>query len=295
MELRQLRTFAMAAELESFTRAAEAMAITQPAVSQQVASLEHELGVALFQRRGGRITLSDAGRHLYRYARQAIDLLDDASREIAEAPKTVTGTVQIATCTIPPETFLPQLLAAFRQVYPDVCESVSVSDTAEATRAIESGNADVGFVVAQPQGARLRGREIASQELKLVVAPDHSLASLERVTPDDLRCEPFVLRKHGSGTRQCVEAALQQAGISPSELTIVLETNSNDAVRGAVKAGSGIAFLSSAAVEEDIHQGRLAAVHVDGLRARLKIYLVTDVRRMPTPAVCAFLRFLERT
>lgn len=101
MELRQLRTFAMAAECENFTRAAEAMAITQPAVSQQVATLERELGVSLFHRRGRTISLTDTGRRFYRYARKALDLLDKASRHAGQPPTTVSGTIHIASCTIP--------------------------------------------------------------------------------------------------------------------------------------------------------------------------------------------------
>lgn len=150
MELRQLRTFTMAAELQSFTRAAEAMSVTQPAVSQQIRMLEHELGTALFERRGRGVALNDAGWHLYEYARKALDILDQASREMGATISIVTGTIRIASCTVASETFLPEVLAAFRRSYPDVLESVNVSDTAQATRAVETGAVDVGFVVVPP-------------------------------------------------------------------------------------------------------------------------------------------------
>ncbi len=98
MELRQLRTFTMAAELQSFTRAAEAMSVTQPAVSQQIRMLEHELGTALFERRGRGVALNDAGWHMYEYARKALDILDQASREMGDKTNIVSGTIQIASC-----------------------------------------------------------------------------------------------------------------------------------------------------------------------------------------------------
>lgn len=292
MELRQLHTFATAAEHESFTRAAEQLDVTQPAVSHQVASLEHELRVSLFERRGRRIRLTDAGHHLYRYARRALDLLERASREIGETSEALTGGVQIASCTIPPESFLPEVLAAFRRLYPEIRESVSVTDTAEVTRAVESRAADVGFVVVPPQGSRLRTKEIACVELMLVAAPHHRLVGIN-VTAEHLLREPFILRKAGSGTRIAVERVLHNIGISPSELTIALETNSNDAVRGAVRQGSGIAFLAPAAAYDDLTHGRLVQLRGDDIHAQVHIYLITDPERIPKRAVRAFLEFVQ--
>ena len=135
--------------------------VTQPAVSQQIAALEHDLGVSLFSCRGRRIGLTDAGRHLYRYSRQALGLLDQARSEIGAVTDTISGFVRIASCSVPPETFLPPLLAAFHKAYPKVRETVSDSDTTEVTRAVEKGTADLGLVVVPPQGTRLRSQAIS--------------------------------------------------------------------------------------------------------------------------------------
>ena len=126
-----------------------------------------------------------------------------------------------------------------------------------------------------------------------VVAPQHPFARRKEATAKELLSEPFVLRKVGSGTRQIAERVLLDAGISPGDLTIALETNSNDAIRGAVKQGTGIGVLSQAAAQDDIARGRLIAVSVNGVRARLNTYLLTDPKRIPTPAVAAFLAFLK--
>lgn len=295
MELRQLRTFVMAAEFESFTRAAEAMAVTQPAVSQQIAALEHDLGMSLFHRQGRTIQLTEAGQSFYRYSRQALELLERAKREIGVVTDAVSGSVRIASCTVPPETFLPPLLAAFHKVYPEVRESVSVSDTAEATRAVETGSADLGFVVIPPSGSRLRSRAIICHQLVLVVAPGHRLAGRPQVDAGELRGEPFVLREVGSGTRRIAELVLQNAGISPADLSVALETNSNEAIRGAVREGTGIGFLLRAAVQEDVVAGRLVVIGIEGVHPRINSYLLTDPDRFYSPAARAFLSFVEST
>ena len=293
MELRQLRTFAMAAELESFTGAAKALKVTQPAVSQQVASLERELGPSLFHRRGRSIKLTDSGRRLYHYARQALDLLDMASQDVGHSPTVITGTLNIASCTLPAETFLPGLITVFRQVYPHVRETVSVSDSATAMRAVESGEADLAFVVGLPKEKHLSAKEIVCHELVLVASPKHRLAACNSIWAEQLRSEVFVFREVGSGTRLCVEQALQEGGIRLTELTVALETNSNDAIRGTVKQGNAIAFMSLASVADDLSHGRLVAIRVNDLHARQSVHLVTDSRRVPTAAVRAFLGFQD--
>ena len=203
MDSHQLQTFAAAAELQSFTRAALTLGVSQPAVSHQVASLEKELKVSLFKRAGRTITLTTAGRHLYDYARKILDLLNEARQEVGHSSTTVRGALQIATCTIPPESFLPDVVARFCQLYPEVFIFMNVSDSAQATRAVETGVADVG-IVAQPEGRRLQARAINrhEHELVLAVSPDHPLA--EPKTPRhpnfEMRLSCSVNQDRGVGT-----------------------------------------------------------------------------------------------
>jgi len=182
---------------------------------------------------------------------------------------------------------------AFRQVHPQVCEKVSVSDTGAVTRAVETGSADLAFVVVQPAGTHLCAKEILCHELVLVAAPQHKFNTCVNVVAEQLRSESFILRDRGSGTRLCVEQALQEAGIDAKDLSIAFETNSNDAIRGAVKQGIGLAFFSRAAVADDLRQGRLVAVPVSDLIVRQSIFLVTNPQRLQPPAVRAFLTFLH--
>ncbi|MFV2065403.1 MAG: selenium metabolism-associated LysR family transcriptional regulator [Pirellulales bacterium] len=294
MELRHLRTFLIAAEMQSFTRAAEVLGVTQAAVSQHVAALEMELSVSLFKRASRTVVPTEAGRTLYDYARRIVDLADEAYDTITHAPNIVRGTLKIAASTVPSEWLLPELLVGFRRLYPHVQEFVSVSDSASAIRAVESGEAELGIVGELPRAARLCAKAIASDELTLVVPPDHAFASAKKVTLDAFCREPLIVRGPNSGSRRCVEQALSRAGLSPNELTITMEVNSNEAIRAAVERGVAIAFLSTRAVSREIQDGRLASVEIEAVKAERSLYLVTDPQRMPTRVAREFFSFLDR-
>jgi len=294
MELRHLRTFSMAAELQSFTRAANALSLTQAAVSQHVASLEKELSVSLFDRTGRAVVPTAAGHRLYEYARKILNLVEAAKEEVAHAAVAVCGSVKIAASTVPAETLLPELLLRFRTEFPDVHEAVTVSDSAQATDAVQTGEADVGFVGELPRDSRLATRVVGTDELVLIVSPTHRFADKKKIKVKELKKESLIVREPGSGSRRCVEQSLEEAGQPLGELRIVMETNSNDAIRGAVERGIGAAFVSRPVVARDIAEGRLVAVEIAGLQLRRRLYLISDPGRIPAAAVRAFLAFLEQ-
>lgn len=291
MELRHLRTFAAAAERESFTRAAESLELTQAAVSQQVAALEKELDAKLFERQGRGVQLTEQGRRLYGYARQILDLVAEASRPVGEAEQDLSGNLRIATSTVPSEWLLPELLAEFRALWPHVRESLAVSDSSVATAAVEAGEADVGFVGELPRSSKLVAMAVAEDELVLVVAADHPLAGKGTTTLKQLRREALIVREPGSGSRRCVERALEEHGLSPAQLTIAMEVNSNDAIRAAVERGVGVAFLSQRA---NRHTIGLAPVKIRGFRPRRQLYVISDPRHIPLTPARQFLEFVEQ-
>ena len=294
MELRHLQTFAAAAELQSFTRAAEMLGLTQAAVSQHVATLEKEFGVSLFERTGRSVVSNDRGRRLYEYARKILDLTEQARRDVGQVTTAVTGLLRIGVSTVPSELVLPKLLAWLHRSHPGVRQTVTVVDSAEATRAVETGEADLGIVGELPHSSHLAARAIASDELVLVVSRRHSLAKANSVDPRRLAAEPLIVREAGSGSRRCVEQALADAGVSPTALTIAMEMNSNEAIRGAVERGLGAAFLSRATVVREIADEKLVVVPVKGLQPRRHLYVVTDPQRIPTKMVRALLDFLDQ-
>jgi DNA-binding transcriptional LysR family regulator len=292
MELRLLRSFATVAELHSFSRAAELLSVTQGAVSQQVAALEKELGVTLLERKGRTVKLSDKGRLFYDYARQILDLADAAQRELTGESLELQGTLRIATSTVPAEWLLPELLSEFCSLHEKVNEFVTVSDSAAAIRALESGAAEIGFVGDTPHSARLTAETIATDELVLVTSASHRFAKNKSATLKQLRDEAFIMREPGSGSRHCVEQALDAKGISTAELRIVMEVNSNDALRAAVRCGIGVAFLSKQTLCAEATRDP-ATIKIRGLRPRRDLYLVTHPARVVSTAARAFIEFVR--
>ena len=290
MELRHLTTFAAAAEQQSFTRAAEVLELTQAAVSQQVKALETELGTKLFDRRGRGVSLTASGRRLAEYARQILDLAEEALCQVGDAEQHVTGHLRIATSSVPSEWLVPELLAEFRVRYPEVRESLAVSDSSLAAAAVEAGEADVGFVGELPRSSKLEAQAVAEDEFVLVVAADHRLAGKRTTTLKQLRHEALIVREPGSGSRRCIEQALDEHGLPLAELEIALEVNSNDAIRAAVERGVGVAFLSQ---RDKRHEIGLASVKIRGFRPRRQLFVIRDSRRvLPAPAR-QFLAFVE--
>jgi LysR family transcriptional regulator, low CO2-responsive transcriptional regulator len=295
MEMRHLQTIVIAAESQSFTRAAETLGLTQAAVSQHVAALEKELRTALFDRGPRSVTLTDTGRRVYERARQILDLVELIREEAGQQQPGVSGTITIACSTVPSEWLLPEILVRFRQLYPDVQESVRVSDSAEAIQAVESGTAEVGLVGELPRAKNLCAKAIAQDELTLVVAPDHEFASEKQIKPDDLCGQPLIVREPGSGSRRCIEEALSKVGIVATDLRLSMEVNSNDAIRAAVERGVGISFLSVRAIEREVRDGRLIPIEMEGFRAVRNLYLVTDPQRLPSRVVREFLDCLDNS
>lgn len=292
MEFRLLRAFASVAELHSFSRAAESLHVTQGAVSQQVAALEKELGAILLERKGRTVQLSQQGHRLYQYARQILDLADDALQDLTGEAREIQGTLRIATSTVPAEWLLPRLLSGFLQRHASVNEFVAVSDSAAATRAVESGTAEIGFVGESPRSNRLLSEAVATDELQLVVAANHRFSASRTASMKQLGDEAFIMREPESGSRRCLEQALDAKGCPPAGLRVVMEVNSNDALRAAVRHGIGVAFLSKQTWGVD-HAPDLVPVRVRGLHPRRNLYLVTHSDRVVSTAARAFVEFVR--
>jgi DNA-binding transcriptional LysR family regulator len=288
-----LETFSKAAELSSFTGAAKALRLTQAAISQHVQTLEKSLGKSLFQRRGGRVLLTEAGQKLYDFAQRILDLHREARRQITGHEAPVAAELLLAASSIPGEHLLPALLSVFGQEHPHVRVRATVSDSMGVMAQVERGEVSLGLVGRKADNPHLDFRYFARDRMVLVVPPGHALGRRKQISVKQLPRYPLVLREAGSGLRHCFEKSLEKVGFSLADLRIALELGSNEAIKEAVLRGVGIAILSTYAVQKELKAGQLHPLEVADLHCDRDMFVVRDQRRvLPLPARL-FLLFLE--
>jgi DNA-binding transcriptional LysR family regulator len=293
IQLPHLETFAKAAESSSFTAAARALGLTQAAVSQRIQALEKTLRKSLFQRRGGRVLLTEAGQTLYTYAQRILELHREARREITGQEAPVAGELLIASSSVPGEHLLPALLSVFGQRHPHIHVRATVSDSVGAIGQVERGDVSLGLVGRKVEKPHLEYRFLASDRMVLVVPPGHPFSQRKKVTLEQLVAHPLVLREPGSGLRHCFEKSLDRSGRSLADLRVALELGSNEAIKEAVLRGVGVAVLSDFVVQKEIRAGQLHALEVSDLLCNRDLFVVQDKRRVLPPPARSFLIFLE--
>jgi DNA-binding transcriptional LysR family regulator len=292
MDLRHLRLFCEIVDQRSFSLGAEYMHITQPAASLQVRSLERELGVQLLDRSGRDVATTDAGEVLYRYAKQIVDLDDQARIEIMDLSELMGGRVTIGASTGPGEHLLPGLIAEFKRDHPGVAVSLRVTDSHEVVDLVLARELELGVVGAVTSHRDLAVAPFARDEILLVCAPTHPWAARDDVSFEEFLREPLIVQQQGAGIRAVVEAALREHGVRPAELNVFLELGLNESVKHAVMAGAGVTYLSKFAVRSEVAQGRLATVRVREFRLERDFSVVHARSRTLSKAVAAFLAFL---
>jgi DNA-binding transcriptional LysR family regulator len=295
MDLRALEVFCKIVELRSFSRAAEAVVLTQPTVSGHIKALETELGLRLFDRAGKTVTPTRTGDILYGYARRILALREEAQQAVNEHRSGLKGHLVLGGSSIPGAYILPALVAAFKRAHPEVTISLLVSGSREIVRSVIEGSCEVGMVGARFEEGRVHYEPFAQDELVLAVPAAHPWAGRSTVRPTELAGQPFILRERGSGTRKVMEQALADHAVDPGRLRVVLEVTGNEAVRQALKAGAGISVISRRAIEDDIRYKAVAALRIRGIKLVRDFFLVKHKSRSRSPLGKAFLSFLKQS
>jgi DNA-binding transcriptional LysR family regulator len=292
VNLSQLRTFVAVVEHASFSAAARALGLSQPAVTMQVQALESDLGVTLLDRRYRKVELTEAGRALLPHARKLMLEVDEARLDLENLSGTVSGRLTVAASTTPGQYVLPRLLGGFLNRYPDVGVTLRVFDTSDVIAHVESGEAHLGMTGAEVSGARVASEKLGSDDLVLVCPPGHELASRKKILLPGLIDEPFIVREGGSGTRMVAEDVMRRAGVDPTELRVVMELGTNEAVLSAVEGGMGIGIVSMWVAEKAIKLGTVGLVPVPEFPLARPLFLVTP-RTTLTRAAEALANYLR--
>ncbi len=298
MDFRRLEAFCKVYELKSFSKAGEALFLSQPTISAHIASLEKDMMVKLFDRMGRSILPTAAADILYQHARAAFSSIETAKAEIKLLQDRVSGALAIGGSTIPAHWLLPEVLAAFIRRYPDVKLHVHVGDSKEISDLVLSGELMVGVVGAQEDNPELLYTPILKDELVIIASPqDSGTMDISRgvsVSIADLLKLKWVMREPGSGTRHAFESGLAEQGIDARQLSTSIVVESTQAVLHCVKAGLGVSITSRLVAAEDIERGALTIVKCPELSMPRNFYSVYQRRRYMFPAVRYFIEFLGR-
>ncbi len=243
MTLEQLRIFVAVAEREHMTRAAEAVGVTQSAVSAAIATLEARHTIKLFHRVGRGIELTDAGRFFLGEARAVLARAAEAERALGDYAGLKRGHLRLVASQTIAAYWLPARLAAFHRRYPEIELSVGIANTEGAARSVRDGEAELGFVEGEVDDPALAHWKVGEDRMLLV-----SGTPAEAISNAWLTDAPWVMREPGSGTRSTFEAAIRDRGLDPRALNVVLTLPSNESVLAAVRAGVGTALLSQLVV-----------------------------------------------
>ncbi|MBD2387238.1 LysR substrate-binding domain-containing protein [Cylindrospermum sp. FACHB-282] len=271
MTLEQLRIFLAVAEVLHFTRAAESLYITQPAVSAAIQTLETEYGVRLFHRIGRHIEITDAGKLLQGEAQKILDHVELTERGLKELNNLQRGELKIGASLTVGNYWLPQKISQFKQLYPGIFINCKLGNAEEICEGTAVGMYDLGLVTGEIKPSLqhcLEKDEVGSDRLQIVVSKSHPWFQRSEIYLDELLSTSWVMRESGSGAQQIFHQALQSWGIEPSTLDVVLHLNTSEMVKAVVESGVGAAAIPESMVKKELQLGTLQAVRIIDVRKK---------------------------
>jgi len=286
--LRQLQVFETVARQLSYSRAAETLYLSQPAVSMQIKQLEESIGLPLFEQMGKKIFLTDAGRELFQCSCAITQQLADMDVLFREMKGLEHGRLNISVVSTA-NYFTPQLLAKFCQRHPNINITLSVANRDTVLKQVADNATDLAVMGQPPENSDLTAEPFMKNPLVVIAPPSHPLCKLKRVKLKRLEQEIFLLREQGSGTRGAMERFFVEHGI---QLHAGMEMGTNEAIKQAVQAGMGLGILSLHSIELELETGRLAVLNAEHFPLLRHWYIVHRKSKRLSTATQAFKQFL---
>ena len=263
MSDRRLQVFHAVARLLSFTKAAEVLHMTQPAVTFQIRQLEEQFDTRLFDRAHNRVSLTEAGHVTFEYAEIIFEKYSEMENAVREITGNINGSLTLGASTTISEYMLPALLGDFKQKNPEVLLKLRVSNTEGIVSMVENNVIDLGIVEGPVTNKNLLVEFCRKDDLVAVVPADHELANEKSINVKQMLNHPFICREEGSGTREVIVEYLKSQGLGKHALKACLELGSPEAVKGAIEAGLGISILSNVSVSKEVKLGILKTIPLD--------------------------------
>ncbi len=293
MEDHKLKVFCTVAETKSFSKAAETIHLTQPAVSLLIQAIEETYETKLFDRANNTVTLTPAGEMLYNYAKEILNLYAAAGKNIGEITGFVKGSIRVGASSTIGNYLLPGVIAAFRKTHPKIKIHLLVGNTKRVVELLNAGNIDIGLVEGDVARQKMVVDKLVTDELALIVPPVHPLAKKRNVSIFEITKEPFIFREEGSGTRQVIEKYLGKYSITPQDMMISMVLGSTEAIKESVENGIGIAIVSRWAVRKELKYRTLKPLSFKEEKMLRDFSLIFQQKAILSHAVDEFLSYLK--
>ena len=287
---RRLQVFHAVAKRSSFTKAAETLFMTQPAVTFQIKQLEEHFNTRLFDRGHGRISLTAAGEVVLDYAERILALSAELDTRISELTGEIQGLLLIGASMTIAEFMLPRVLGEFKVAYPGVKARLTVANSETIEHGVAAHSLDIGLIEAPSRLPSLSTEDCCEDELQVVCSPAHPLAKSKTLTAKQLLPHAYISREPGSGTREVTDGYFRQAGIAPEDVNTVMEMGSPDAIKGVVETGLGFAIMSKVIVAKEKQLGVLVTVPL-APRLTRTLSLVYPKEKFRSRLVSSFVEF----
>lgn len=291
LNLKQLKVFYYVAKHLSFTRAAEELFITQPAVTMQISALERQYGLRLFSRKKNELALTEAGALLFTYAEKVVETAFEAERALFNLKANPHGVLRVGTTKTFARYLLTPYILRFQQAFPRVRIQLDEGSSEEMAMSLLYGRNDIAIVGRIPHEDRLEAVPFPAHEtdeLVVVVGTDHEFTRRTKVSLEEIASEPLILREKGSGTRHVIASYFEEKGISPR---VLLEAGNLDFIKDLIRKGAGVSILGAISVQEEVSRGLLKAIPIEG-GPSIHIDIVVPRGGHRPAALCALLDFL---
>ncbi|MGQ9509289.1 MAG: LysR family transcriptional regulator [Thermodesulfobacteriota bacterium] len=287
--LHSLLVFHEVVRQKSFSKAAEELFISQPAVTKHIKGLEDQLGFVLIHRGRGEFKLTEEGKTLLREARRIVNLLRGAEDRLEKLQKERQGSLKIGTSESYSKCLMPELLSAFQNGYPFIKISLDVGNSEEIERSLTNYRNDLALIAVTKTSLRFVSIPFLKEELVLIVSPFHELACKDRISIREIQRFPFIIRAKGSTTRKVLLEAFKKSRIQPS---LLIEAGSSEFIKQWVSEGKGISIIVKRIVEEEVRKGILQMISLeDPLTLQVALLYLKEERA--NPVIRAFSRFIQ--
>lgn len=291
MDSYQLKIFCMVTKLQSFSKAAKMLHMSQPAVSTHIKNLEEYYQGQLFERTPHGVTLTNAGEVFYNYAQKILELQDLMEQELEKVLQRESNQIIVGASTTIGNVSLPCSIYLFKEEYAEVNIRLDIANSEEILRRLMAGEVDIGVIEGDIEPQDMNAIPVTTDELVLILPPNHPHSG-DTMSIAEFIKHPLILREDGSGTRKILSAALERHGNSVNNLRVITEMTTIDAIKSAVEAGLGGAVVPRLAVRKEAYLGTLKVLTIEDLPMPLTFNIIYPVNKPLSTATKRFIKFL---